>query len=309
MNSVPTYALYGEDAENHQRFWLHCETIMSRSSAYRFEIGLHRHEHFLQFLYIRDGSGDALLPQGVVPLVPPCVIAVPPGPVHGFRFSRDIDGLVITLAPQQLNRIVLADIPRWLRQPMVMPLEPDHADSAFLDTLFYRIAAEYEGQLQGRDALLEAHVASVVLLLSRRMSPLQDDAADPVARRLEVFRDLVSRNFREQLSVEAYAGMMGISPTHLNRIVRQATGKCTHDMISERLMDEAKRELLFTGYSVQQVAENLGFADAAYFSRVFRQKVGTTPKAYRESERANLRNKEHAGPVTSSIKAQAGEAG
>lgn len=297
MNSVPTYSLYGEDAKNDQRFWLHCETIMSRSSTYRFEIGLHRHEHFLQFLYIRDGSGDALLPQGVVPLTPPCVIAVPPGPVHGFRFSRDIEGLVVTLAPQQLNRVILADTQRWLQQPVVMALDPEHADSGFLDILFYRIAAEYEGQLQGREALLETHLATIMLLLSRRMSPLQADASDPASRHLQSFRDLLSRSFRQQLSVEAYAVLMGISATHLNRVVRQATGKSAHELISERLMDEAKRELLFTGYSVQQVAENLGFADAAYFSRVFRQKVGMTPKAFRQSERSNLRNKEGAAPV------------
>ncbi|MFD1745550.1 helix-turn-helix domain-containing protein [Rhizobium helianthi] len=297
--AVPTYSLYGDESPVDKGFWLHCETIISRSSAYKFEIGSHRHEYFLQFLYIRAGSGDAVLPQAVVPLRPPCVIAVPAGVTHGFRFSRDIDGFVITLLPDRLNRLDRDAFSRWLRQPAVIPLDLAVPEASYLDTTFLRIAAEYESQLPGRDEVLETYVTSLMILLSRRISPQDDEAGeDPAFRRLQTLQQLISRHYRQHLPVEEYAALMGMSSTHLNRIVRQATGRSTHDLLTERLMEEARRELVFTGYSVQQVSENLGFTDPAYFSRVFRQRSGMTPRQYRERERARMRNKEAEALVT-----------
>lgn len=293
MANVPTYALYGEKSLLEQGFWLHCETILSRSRAYRFEISLHRHEHFLQFLYIRTGSGDALFGQTAISLKPPCVIAVPAGLEHGFRFSKDIDGFVVTLLPERLNRIDEAALTNWLRQPLVLPVDLGAADMAYLDATFLRIAAEYDDQLPGRDDVLGALVASVVAILSQRIAPRKNSVTeDAGSKRFRMLQQLIARHYRQHLSVEQYAQMMGMSATHLNRIVRKTMGQSTHDLLTERLMEEACKELLFTGYSVQQISDNLGFTDPAYFARVFRQRMGMTPRQFRETETQRIRNKE-----------------
>ena len=72
--TVPTYELYGEKTGERPDFWLHCETIPSRSSLYHWEIGLHRHESFFQILYIAGGSGDAVFGNAVNMIEPPMVI-------------------------------------------------------------------------------------------------------------------------------------------------------------------------------------------------------------------------------------------
>lgn len=301
MATVPTYALYGEEAKEERDFWIHCETILARSSAYRFEIGLHRHDAFLQFLYIRKGSGDALLAGRTLQLQPPCVTIIPPGPVHGFRFSRDIDGLVVTVAPQRLEGSARAVLPSGMpgfEEPRLIALQPDLPETDYLERTFYRIAEEYERTLPARNTLLEVHLATIILLLARELAPHRHgEEQDPVRHRVQSFRDLLARHYRQHWSVEAYAQNLGLSATHLNRLVRQVTGQSTKDLIAERLMEEARRELVFTGYSIQQIAENLGFTDAAYFSRAFRLRTGLTPRAYREREGARLRNKEADGSV------------
>jgi AraC family transcriptional regulator, transcriptional activator of pobA len=297
--SVPTYNLYGEDLASQREFWVHCETIAARSSGYRWEIGLHRHESFLQFLYIRNGSGDALLPAGTHVLQPPCIIVIPPGPVHGFRFSPDIDGLVITLVPDRTE--ISREHPSsaaLLGEPLVIPLERENPDTSYLEMTFFRIAHEYEQDRPAREELLEAHVATIILMLGRLLAPApQDSVLDPNRRRVRMLRELIVRHHRDQLTVEAYAVMLGISPAHLNRTVRQVTGLSTHDLIMERSMDEAKRSLVFTDYSIQHIAETLGFSDPAYFSRCFRLRCGLTPRGYREGERTKLRNKDSEAPV------------
>lgn len=287
---VPTYDLYGESRAGRPDFWLHCETIASRSSTHHWEIGLHRHESFQQFLYIRNGSGDAILSGTMVALTPPCVVAVPPGVSHGFRFSRDIDGLVITLVAERLRLTAgLAKRPGdWLSYPRMIPV-PAGDDVGYLDQTFSRLFAEFEARRVGRNDLIEAHLTAAILILARAVQPdAAGGARDAKLARVEALKDLIGQHFREQLAAEAYAKLLNLSPTHLNRVVREVTGMSIHDLIMARVMDEARRALVFTTASVQAVADGLGFADAAYFARSFRKRTGQTPRQYREAERERL---------------------
>lgn len=295
LSPVPTYDLYGENRTGRPDFWLHCETIASRSSAHQWEIGRHRHESFQQFLYIRNGSGDAILDTSTVPLVPPCVVALPPGVSHGFRFSRDIDGMVITLVAERL-RLTAGFAKRpgdWLSIPRMIPLPSGDSDSRYLDETFSRLFAEFEARRVGRNDLIEAYLTAAILILGRLAGADEAGAADDVnLARVEVLKDLIRRHFREQCPAEDYARLLNLSPTHLNRVVREVTGMSVHDLIMARVVDEARRALVFTTASVQAIADGLGFSDAAYFSRCFRKRTGQTPRQYREAERANLRQTE-----------------
>ena len=99
---------------------------------------------------------------------------------------------------------------------------------------------------------------------------------------------LIQHHFRSHKPASFYAKEIGVSPTHLNRIVRSMTGGTAHDLIAGKLIEEAKRELLFTLASVQEISFRLGFADPAYFSRFFLKHAGATPKDWRKSEKSRL---------------------
>lgn len=290
--AVPTYELYGEDRAATHDFWLHCETIPSRSSLHHWEIRLHRHERFFQILYIEAGSGDAIFGDESHPIRPPAVITVPPGLHHGFRFSKDIDGFVFTVLISHLkaapgNRSRLGE---WLAKPHLTVLNRDSEEAAFIAQTLRRLGEEFGNRRSGRSDLLDAYLTSA-LALTARLSEQEDGrsgATNENQRRMEVLNGLVQRHFRSQKPAAFYAGELGISTTHLNRIVRSMTGHGTHDLIARKLVDEAKRELVFTFGSVQEIAYRLGFADPAYFSRFFLKQTGETPRAWRIAERAKL---------------------
>lgn len=287
---VPTYDLYGESRSERPDFWLHCETIASRSSVHRWEIGLHRHDTFQQFLYIRKGSGDALLENETVQLRPPCVVALPPGCRHGFRFSRDVDGLIITLVADRLmhGAGLAAGLMDWLARPRVIRLDQG-ADADYLDTTLLRLLSEFEARRSGTNALMAAYLNAIVVLLGRTVANEgKGEERSPASVTTERLDDLIAEHFRRQLTAQAYADLLAISPTHLNRVVKTVTGMTVHDRIMLRVIEEARRALIFTSSTVQDVAEELGFSDAAYFSRCFRQRTGRTPSHYRDEERARL---------------------
>lgn len=294
---VPTYALYGEESAYRPEFWVHCETIAARSSHYHWEIDLHRHDSFFQILYIRTGSGDAMFADRTVALTPPCIVAVPPGVSHGYRFSRDVEGFVVTVVADRLRVTAgLSEARKGnLRQPAVVALDGD--DGAYLDTTIQRIAGEFETRPGRRNDLLEAYLTAAILLMVRLAAPDVNRSADPGRARIEALQALIGSHFRDHLPAAAYARRLGLSPTHLNRIARDVTGLTVHELIMARVLDEACRALVFTPASIRQVAEGLGFADAAYFSRCFRKKTGQRPGDYRRSERLKL-GEEASAPVS-----------
>ncbi|MFS8110441.1 helix-turn-helix domain-containing protein [Rhizobium jaguaris] len=290
--SVPTYELYGENTGKKPDFWLHCETIPSRSSLHHWEIRPHRHERFFQILYIDAGSGDAVFDGESHAIMPPAVITIPPRLNHGFRFSRDIDGFVITVLISHLKAAPgdRSRLGQWLATPHLTRLDTSSQDAAYVAETLKRLGKEFANRHSGRNDLLEAYLTSALLLTARlsQQGGEGQGASDESERRMETLYGLIQRHLRSHKPAAFYAEALGISPTHLNRVVRDKTGQGAHELIVRKLVDEAKRELVFTFGSVQEISFRLGFTDPTYFSRFFLKQTGQTPRAWRIEERERL---------------------
>ncbi|SCB59348.1 transcriptional regulator, AraC family [Rhizobium aethiopicum] len=289
---IPTYELYGENTGRTPEFWLHCETIRSRSSLHQWEIRLHRHENFFQILYIEAGSGNAIFGARSHGIRPPAVITVPPGFNHGFRFSRDIDGLVITILGSHLSHPPgeRSHLGEWLAMPHLTPLDSNNTEAAYVMQTLRRLGDEFENRRSGRNEVLAAYVGLALRLTARisREGNAQEFPSNENERRMEMLNELIQQHFRSHKPASFYAKELGVSSTHLTRIARSMTGNTPHQLIAGKLIEEAKRQLIFTIGSVQEIGFRLGFADPAYFSRFFLKYAGETPRVWRMSEKARL---------------------
>lgn len=97
------------------------------------------------------------------------------------------------------------------------------------------------------------------------------------------FKDLLERQFAVQKSVNSYAGGLNISEKKLTSATLRTLGKSPKALIDERVMLEAKRLLVHTGFSVKEIGYKLGFDDPAYFGKYFRKHSGKTPADFRGS--------------------------
>ena len=75
---------------------------------------------------------------------------------------------------------------------------------------------------------------------------------------------------------------MNLSPKRLNEITRKMLGKTITQLIHDRILLEAKRELIFSGRSIKEISYELGFEDPAYFSRFFKKQSGFSPTHFRK---------------------------
>ncbi|HHV66457.1 helix-turn-helix domain-containing protein [Brucella intermedia] len=295
-NFVPTYELYGEDNEQRPDFWLHCETLFSRSSLHNFEISLHRHVSFFQLLYIESGSGQVNFDGAMRSFQTPCAIFVPPGFNHGFAFSKDIVGHIVTILSPHMPFVgggAGGVMTEWLTQPQLISMKDAGEDNlGLLSSLLSQVQDEFHSRKPYKNSLLESLVQVAFIYILRHAyssNPAKrQESRVYMPARLERLLELIDRYYRDHKPVSFYAKLLGVSPTHLNRTVKQLTGGTTQDLVANKLMDTAKRDLIAMPSSVQHIAYSLGFSDPAYFSRFFLKMTGETPRAFRLRERERL---------------------
>ncbi len=148
-----------------------------------------------------------------------------------------------------------------------------------LTALMAQIAAEFDSTAPSRALVLQG-LCAVLLGLAARAAPQPRDA--PGSALLRRFEAWVDARLLERPTVADCAQALAVTPTHLSRVLRAATGQPASRLIEARLMREARRQLAYTSLPVSTIAYTLGFADPAYFSRVFGRVEGLSPRAFRE---------------------------
>ena len=289
--SVPNFALYGADAASDWVDLVHHERIPVRSRMFGWNIAPHVHDALIQALYVTQGGGETFIDQRTWPVRPPCLIVAPAGSVHGFRFSPDIDGHVITMAQSPLEAMAMTAAPELLdfvRQPRVLNLCPDMRYGAAVKMLFEAI--EREAAIQERWQLLAG--LSLAFALFVQIARVGQDAGlaetsrgARATARIERLRVLLDRRCRERRSVQSYAEEMGVSAGQMARLCRAALGVSAQAAIDARAVHEAKRELAYSTLSIKHIAAELGFQDEAYFGRFFRKQTGLRPTEFRRKAR------------------------
>ena len=100
---------------------------------------------------------------------------------------------------------------------------------------------------------------------------------------LQNLKDAIEKNFKSKHSASDYANILNISVSALARITKAHFNKTLTDLISERIIIEAKRELYLTNKAIKEVAYELGYQDEYYFSRFFKTNVDISPQMYRDT--------------------------
>ena len=104
----------------------------------------------------------------------------------------------------------------------------------------------------------------------------------PADSTVEALRRLVEEHFRKERLIAFYADKLAITPDRLNDHVKRATGVTAGHLIRQRVLTEAKRQLVFTTQPIHEIGYDLSFSDPSHFTRFFRKQTGMTPQAFRE---------------------------
>ena len=100
---------------------------------------------------------------------------------------------------------------------------------------------------------------------------------------LQNLKNYIETHYKTKHSASEYANMLAITPKALTRLTKAHFNKTLTDLISGRIIIEAKRELYLTNKTVKEIAYELGYNDEYYFSRFFKKNADVSPQLYRDT--------------------------
>jgi AraC family transcriptional regulator, transcriptional activator of pobA len=273
--AIPSFALFGEEDPGQLAGFGHIETIAARSSLHDWEITPHRHASAVQMLILQQGQVEAVIDGARIIQAGPCFLSVPAQVVHGFRFTPETVGHVLTLSQEFAGRRGPQDaMARLLGRAMQGGIAPPVlARVAWLCDEMLTLTRDWRAPPPLFGILAEALVHS----LGESARGAGPDTPD--TRRLAQLHALVETHLTQHRDLDFYASALGITVRTLTRLTRQHLGAPPQVLINRRLALEAQRLLRFTNAGVAQVAEELGFADPSYFSRFYLRMTGRRPQA------------------------------
>jgi len=277
------------DASAHVGF-LNCERLSERSHIHDWTVEPHYHEGLAQLFVFDTGRVDGLIDTRRQALSGPALVWLPALCTHAFNYPRDMKGRVLTVPTTDIARLTerAAWMAPWIETPQILEGEPHQGLLSEALDLAERIEREHENRDDIRNFLLEARFLLLLGVLHRGLTR-QAGHREPVGeRKTALVRQLqtcLDRHMPEIRSVADYANMLSVTPTHLTRAVKAVTGKTVAEIIQDRILLEAKRNLAFTDLPVSQIAYALKFSSPSYFTRFFAARMAETPKAFRQRSR------------------------
>ena len=100
--------------------------------------------------------------------------------------------------------------------------------------------------------------------------------------RIKKVIDEINRRYTEKISLQELADKCGLSSGHLSTLIKRETGSSFSDYVAEKRMEDAKKLLLKEGLSIEEVADQVGYNDYFYFTKVFKKHEGISPSAFRK---------------------------
>lgn len=290
--ALPTFEAPHEPGQRTAVLLQHFDTAHER-----VQLGAHGHRD-LELLYFQRGSGRHSVSGHTWDVRARDVVLIPPGQIHDLGgISDDTAGWALEFSAHGVRALGAGEQPLllWRANPLLNPFVVAEADP---EIGRFRVPEADVGRWESRLAELDrelretppghGHAAAALLLLI--LVDLARLAADvPTAMRardeptLASAFDVIERRFDKKLTLRDVADEIGLTPGYLTTFSREKTGRTIQEWILERRLAEARSLLLGTDLTVEAIAFRVGFDDAAYFNRRFRQVHGMAPGAWREA--------------------------
>lgn len=159
-----------------------------------------------------------------------------------------------------------------------------------IDLIFKKIHQEINSDYVYKYDLIRNYVAELIHF-GQKLQPITAlySKHNSAARVSSLFVELLERQFPiesphqrlELKSAKDYATRLAVHVNHLNKVLKENTGKTTTELISDRLIHEAKILLKETDWNISEIAYSLGFEELAHFSNFFKKQTALSPLSFR----------------------------
>lgn len=271
--------------------------IFVNRASETFELTEHSHE-FIEMTYVSEGAGVHYIAGETVPVEHGTLFFIPVGRSHVFRpktLKRDRPLIVynclfpvLYLTELRAGFPQAADICELFTDERLPWLSMKDATGEY-QAMFREMYREFSAKPPGYLAVLASFVVRILTGLYRHRLQFCTSKGDrPQWLTVDEAITYINRNYATDLRLGELAAKANLSERQFSRLFQRQTGMNFTNYLQSIRMDAACRLLTGGRSSVGEVAAAVGYADLKFFHRLFKKKIGTTPKQYREVVFAGL---------------------
>ena len=277
--------LYSEDVSNESIFFY------KTSSPVR---DYHSHD-YLELLYVIDGQAYHHLDEKTDFISKGDYLIIDYGKVHKYEQIGDIPLRLLNcmfiprLFDETLNkRYQLEEITKnHMFRFNLHTLREHPANVIYHDTdghvrnILETMQMEYQNKDLGYQEIMRSHLVILLVEMIRQIKdPNLEDTENEIVNMVTRY---VLKHFSEKTLLQKIASKYNYSFSHISRVFKQETGRTIQEYIRAIRIHEACRLLANTTNKITDIAEMVGYGDAKFFTKLFKETIGQTPREYRKS--------------------------
>lgn len=239
--------------------------------------------NFFEFYFFRKAEGYMLLAGRKIILHPNMVLVISPFQLQEWHVDLDKLDYTFLIFQEEFINNFLSD--KYFMYRLLYCYQHDYPtffdmsteEMAPLLSQLLQMKKELRNPIADSYHMIVACLYQFLLLLNRFYANCFDLPFDPPLNNYAYqYKELLEKNISEKTRVADYAEMMNISRVTLNKAVMREFGLSAVHLLKQRLLQEVKSDLLFTGLSVKEIAYRLHFSEPNHLMRFFKQMTGQT---------------------------------
>lgn len=263
------------------------------------QVGAQEEHSLFKILFIEDGQGWLQIGQRNVQALPGDLFLIAPherydlaGLDNAVRWivAFGSDALIPGRADPDLFLILPAQL-RWLSFVNSNKIETGRFQIPVIERSRWlmrlqQLKYELNAQPLGYAEVTRSLLTLILFDVARVSQPqLKQYSHQSISLLIQVFR-FIEANYHQPISLSDVARVVERSPAYLTELVRRETGKTVLNWITEYRMASARRLLMESDRTIDQIAESVGYFDRRHFGRQFLRRHNTTPRAWRLANQA-----------------------
>ncbi|MBD0403525.1 helix-turn-helix domain-containing protein [Flammeovirga sp. EKP202] len=245
----------------------------------------HRHDYFT-LVFTEKAKGEHKVDFRSYPLSGQQIYFISPGQVHQIIEEEKSFGFAIVFS---YDFLLLNNIPLTFIEDLNLfndfsetpPLEPNESDFITIQKYLSEMYTIFHSEMSYKQEAIGA-LLKLVLILCNNVCSLPQEDINTVNTIFRKFKQLINQHYKTDHHTNFYAELLHISPDHLNKVVKQNSGKSAKEHIQSRIIIAAKRMIYFSSLSNKEIGHELGFSEPANFSAFFKKCVGVSPSQFRK---------------------------
>jgi YesN/AraC family two-component response regulator len=241
----------------------------------------HPHRHaFYEIIIITEGYGTHAIDFKKYDLKKDIIYLMKPSQIHQWvleHYNHEYDGYILYFSEELFQDSLLLNSLFHKNFNPVLHLNENIRNDIFNLIKIIEKASKEE------DTLLIYHIISAILKLI--LTVKQDNCKkNNIDSRIFLLNEFIEKYYIQEKGAVFYANKLNLSGKRLNELTKEYLTKTITEVISDRVILEAKRELIFNNKSIKEISDKLGFIDPSYFSKFFKKQTQISPSYFQSKK-------------------------